>query len=65
MAVTAADPNESSYAVYYDSEFQTFLGDVFSVKWMEDSDKVSNRNIYRYKESESNMNIFWFILLNK
>lgn len=40
MAVTAADPKESSYAIYYDDQIQTFLGDVFSVKWMEDSDNV-------------------------
>jgi legumain len=40
FAVTAADPHESSYACYYDSTRQTYLGDVFSVMWMEDSDKV-------------------------
>jgi len=40
FAVTAADPHESSYACYYDSTRQTYLGDVFSVMWMEDSEKV-------------------------
>lgn len=39
FAVTAADPNESSYACYYDSTRQTYLGDVFSVMWMQDSEK--------------------------
>jgi len=39
FAVTAADPHESSYACYYDSTRQTYLGDVFSVMWMEDSEK--------------------------
>jgi legumain len=40
FAVTAADPHESSYACYYDNVRQTYLGDVFSVMWMEDSEKV-------------------------
>lgn len=39
FAVTAADPHESSYACYYDSIRQTYLGDVFSVMWMQDSEK--------------------------
>lgn len=40
FVVTAADPHESSYACYYDHQRQTFLGDVFSVMWMQDSEKV-------------------------
>ena len=40
FAVTAADPHESSYACYYDGTRQTYLGDVFSVMWMQDSEKV-------------------------
>jgi len=39
-ATTAANAEESSYACYYDRNRQTYLGDVYSVKWMEDSDKV-------------------------
>ena len=35
LAVTAANPRESSYACYEDSLLNTFLGDVFSVRWME------------------------------
>lgn len=38
-ATTAANPSESSYACYYDEKRETYLGDVYSVKWMEDSDK--------------------------
>ncbi|CAD5116023.1 DgyrCDS4956 [Dimorphilus gyrociliatus] len=38
-ATTAANSEESSYACYFDKARQTFLGDVYSVKWMEDSDK--------------------------
>jgi len=38
-ATTAANPNESSYACYFDPKRETYLGDVYSVKWMEDSDK--------------------------
>jgi legumain len=40
FVVTAADPHESSYACYYDSYRETYLGDVFSVMWMQDSEKV-------------------------
>ncbi|XP_068730435.1 legumain-like [Montipora capricornis] len=39
-ATTAANPDESSYACYYSSKYQTYLGDVYSVKWMENSDQV-------------------------
>ncbi|XP_075700434.1 legumain [Rhinoderma darwinii] len=37
-ATTAANPHESSYACYYDDERDTYLGDLYSVSWMEDSD---------------------------
>ncbi|XP_038628572.1 legumain [Tachyglossus aculeatus] len=37
-ATTAANPSESSYACYYDEDRQTYLGDWYSVNWMEDSD---------------------------
>lgn len=40
FATTAANGKESSYACYYDEKLDTYLGDVYSVKWMEDSDKV-------------------------
>ena len=40
FATTAAGPDTSSYACYWDEKLGTFLGDVYSVKWMEDSDKV-------------------------
>jgi len=38
LAVTAANASTSSYACYYDKQRRTYLGDLFSVKWMEDSD---------------------------
>ncbi|XP_059178979.1 legumain-like [Physella acuta] len=38
FVTTAANPDESSYACYYDERRQTYLGDVYSVFWMEDSD---------------------------
>ncbi|KAM5129016.1 legumain [Mantella aurantiaca] len=37
-ATTAANSRESSYACYYDSLRDTYLGDLYSVSWMEDSD---------------------------
>ena len=39
FATTASTPDTSSYACYYDSKRNTYLGDVYSVNWMEDSDK--------------------------
>ena len=40
FATTAANPDESSYACYYDDKRETYLGDRYSVSWLEDSDKV-------------------------
>jgi len=37
-ATTAANAQESSYACYHDLVRGTYLGDVYSVVWMEDSD---------------------------
>ncbi|XP_075470627.1 legumain [Ascaphus truei] len=37
-ATTAANAKESSYACYYDELRDTYLGDLYSVTWMEDSD---------------------------
>ena len=36
-ATTASNATTSSYACYYDDTLKTFLGDVYSVKWMEGS----------------------------
>jgi legumain len=38
FATTASDYDESSYACYFDRKRQTYLGDWYSVNWMEDSD---------------------------
>ncbi|KAM9707657.1 legumain [Menidia menidia] len=38
-ATTAANAHESSYACYYDEKRDTYLGDWYSVNWMEDSDE--------------------------
>lgn len=38
-ATTASNATTSSFACYYDEARKTFLGDVYSIKWMEDSDK--------------------------
>jgi len=39
FATTASDYDESSYACYLDEKRGTYLGDRYSVSWMEDSDK--------------------------
>ncbi|WP_395239558.1 C13 family peptidase, partial [Salmonella sp. s54412] len=41
FATTAANPQESSYACYYDKVRDTYLGDLYSVSWMENSDKAN------------------------
>ncbi|GFT62291.1 legumain [Nephila pilipes] len=38
-ATTAANGEESSYACYHDEKLNTYLGDYYSVNWLEDSDK--------------------------
>jgi len=38
FATTASNATTSSYACYYDEMRHTYLGDLYSVKWMEDSD---------------------------
>ncbi|XP_062109567.1 vacuolar-processing enzyme alpha-isozyme-like [Humulus lupulus] len=51
-ATTASNPNESSFATYCPdddyssplSEYDTCLGDLYSVAWMEDCDKADLRN---------------------
>lgn len=48
-ATTASNAQESSYACYYDSKRHTYLGDVYSVVWMEDSDaeKINEESLYQ------------------
>ncbi|KAI1237645.1 hypothetical protein IHE44_0013728 [Lamprotornis superbus] len=49
-ATTAANPKESSYACYYDDERQTYLGDWYSVNWMEDSDmSISSMKVMQFQ----------------
>ncbi|XP_060858673.1 legumain-like [Metopolophium dirhodum] len=50
FAVTASGPRESSYGCYCKSEsgpYKTCLGDLFSVKWMEDLDTPRSRQSAR------------------
>ncbi|CAF0956317.1 unnamed protein product [Adineta steineri] len=46
---TASNAEESSYACYYDAKRQTYLGDVYSVVWMEDSDveKIDTETLFQ------------------
>jgi len=46
---TASNAVESSYACYYDAKRQTYLGDVYSVVWMEDSDaqKIDTETLFK------------------
>uniref|UniRef100_A0A8C4NIC2 legumain n=1 Tax=Eptatretus burgeri TaxID=7764 RepID=A0A8C4NIC2_EPTBU len=39
FSTTASNAYESSYACYYDYDRGTYLGDLYSVNWMEDSDQ--------------------------
>ncbi|CDW52693.1 legumain [Trichuris trichiura] len=40
-ATTAANGQESSYACFFDETLKTYLGDCYSVNWMEDSDRAN------------------------
>ena len=40
FATTAANPEEPSWSCYYDERRQAYLGDAYSVSWLEDSDTV-------------------------
>ncbi len=44
FATTAANGTTSSYACYYDDELKTFLGDVYSVKWLEGKINLMQRH---------------------
>jgi len=50
FAVTAANSSESSWACYWDDEREAYLGDVFSVKWMEDADMHGNLRVETIQE---------------
>lgn len=39
LALSASNSSQSSYACYFDKKRKTYLGDVFSVMWLQDSDK--------------------------
>ena len=39
---TATNAKESSQACYYDNHLATYLGDVYSIKWMENVDQVGH-----------------------
>ena len=47
-ASTASNAEESSYACYYDDKRGTYLGDLYSVAWMEDSDveQINRETLY-------------------
>ncbi|GAB2290607.1 hypothetical protein Dimus_024889 [Dionaea muscipula] len=40
---TASNPDESSWATYYDDHYQTYLGDLYSVSWLENSDEENSQ----------------------
>ncbi|KAL1244099.1 Legumain [Trichinella spiralis] len=50
LAMTAANHEESSYACYNDETVDTFLGDAFSVAWMEYADGNNIKEIYVKQE---------------
>lgn len=49
FVTTAANSHEHSYACYFDSDRGTYLGDVYSVLWMEDSEKedLNKESLFR------------------
>jgi len=58
-ATTASNAEESSYACYYDDKRGTYLGDVYSVVWMEDSDaeKIDQESLFKqFQVTQKNTN---------
>lgn len=56
---TASNAEEPSYACYYDDKRGTYLGDVYSVAWMEDSDaeQIDKESLFtQYQVSKKNTN---------
>merc|ERR1711915_990272 len=57
LAVTASNSTAPSFACFYDEDLDTFLGDVFSVSWMEDSDSqnIQKETIKEQLDHTANM----------
>lgn len=52
FATTASNSTTSSYACYFDDVLKTFLGDVYSIKWMEGKFFKNNvRLVFQIKRS--------------
>lgn len=47
FVMTASDPNESSYACYFDDYRDAYLGDVFSVIWMHEAETVRVQSVHQ------------------
>ncbi len=57
---TASNAEESSYACYYDAKRQTYLGDLYSVNWMEDSDAedITKETLFKqFQVTKANTNL--------
>jgi len=48
-STTASNAKESSYACYFDAKRSTYVGDLYSVNWMEDSDAedITTETLYQ------------------
>jgi len=56
FAVTASNSTAPSFACFYDEKLDTFLGDVFSVSWLQnsDSENIEKETIQEQMENMSN-----------
>jgi legumain len=52
-STTASNAEESSYACYYDAKRQTYLGDLYSVNWMEntDAEDITKESLFKQFEA--------------
>ncbi|XP_054159946.1 legumain-like [Oppia nitens] len=72
-ATTASNPTESSYACYYDAKRSTYLGDVYSVNWVEDSDRrdvgketlVDQFNVVKQRTTTSHVQQYGDLVINQ
>jgi legumain len=59
-STTASNAEESSYACYFDAKRQTYLGDLYSVNWMEDTDAedITTESLFKqFQITKKNTNL--------
>ena len=61
LAVTASNSTAPSFACFYDDKLKTFLGDVFSVSWMQnaDAENIEKETVEQQIDDVSNSTVIY------